>query len=498
MSVKKDFYDCEKEVLNLYLNAEIFNKKRLFTTLNNTPHHRINHDNENIHGIEMIIRPECNQKCEYCYIARYGDSLYPHNERADSATILKNIDMFLDYMFNTRKVYWEHFELFAGDLFYDNIFFDILDIFYKYLKPLSERYPRIFEANEGLILMPTNFSFIDDDAKAQRVDEYITKFRTELNWDIGLSISTDGKYAVDTREMRPVDDEHFDKLFKFTLKYPRVGFHPIISVSNVKNAIKNYDWWKTMYNHYYNNDERGWESFDFLPYWLEARNDEWTPEAIEDFCHLMKYMVDDRFKMHGEDPEKLAYHMYVGDGQNDTIRRMYHSDIIDIRLNVDDLSYERIGCSLNGLFCLNMGNLEMSPCHRLTYHQFRGGRFIHENDKITDVEPENVFGFINIVTAPADAIPQCERCMYRHICTRGCLGAQFEATGEVFQPCVTVCDLFKTYFGFLVEYYDQLGVLDAALRNGWITERDMRIYNGIKEYYTELCRRKDIEEKRFQ
>ena len=30
-----------------------------------------------VESIELIIRPECNQKCQYCYITNHGDELYP-------------------------------------------------------------------------------------------------------------------------------------------------------------------------------------------------------------------------------------------------------------------------------------------------------------------------------------------------------------------------------------------------------------------------------------
>lgn len=496
--MKNNFYECEKEVLDLYLNAEVFDKKRTFTVLNNSPDHRLNRNHENIHGIELIIRPECNQKCEYCYIARYGDELYPHNERVKNDVILKNIDILLDYIYNTKKVYWEHFELFAGDMFYDDLFFDILDVFYKHLKPLSEKYPKIFEANEGLILSPTNFSFITDEEKCKKVDMYIQKFR-EFNWDIGLSISTDGKYAVDTREQRPLDDEYFEKLFNFTLKYPRVGFHPILSASNIHNSIKNYEWWRDMYKKYYFNEtDKTWAyNNDFLPYWLEARNDEWTKETIKAFCDLMDYMVKDRLVMCDNDSEKLAYHVFVGDGKNGTLKHMHHSDIIDIALNINNASYEVVGCSLSGLFCVNIGNLELSPCHRLTYHQFRGGKFIVDNDKIVDIIPKNVFGFINTVTTPAGALPQCEKCLYGHICTKGCLGAQYEATGELFQPCLTVCDLLKTYHGYLVNLYFELGVIDIAHQKHWISEVEYKVYSAIQQDYLQRVEHEKRKEMRF-
>ena len=53
-------------------------------------------------GIELIVRPQCNQKCEYCYIYKHGDDLYPVEERISDDEILNHLDSFLDYVFNKR------------------------------------------------------------------------------------------------------------------------------------------------------------------------------------------------------------------------------------------------------------------------------------------------------------------------------------------------------------------------------------------------------------
>ena len=54
-------------------------------------------------GVELIIRPQCNQKCEYCYITQYGKDLYPVEERISNEEILKNIKMLLEYFYNEKK-----------------------------------------------------------------------------------------------------------------------------------------------------------------------------------------------------------------------------------------------------------------------------------------------------------------------------------------------------------------------------------------------------------
>ena len=48
-------------------------------------------------------------------------------------------------------------------------------------------------------------------------------------------------------------------------------------------------------------------------------------------------------------------------------------------------------------------------------------------------------------------------------CFQGCMGAQYEVTGEVFATIPSVCDLFKTHWDFLLDKYKNLGVLDIIL-----------------------------------
>lgn len=498
--MKDNVYECDKELLEFYLNKEIFNPERTFThLLYRAPRHKIDFGKANMDGIEIIVRPECNQKCEYCYVARYGHDLYPLEERANNEKLLSNLRHLLHYIFIEKDVYMHHFELFAGDLFYDNLYFDILDVFYEFLEPLYKKYPMIFKANEGLILSPTNFSFIDDDEKAARVDEYIAKFR-KLNWDVGLSISTDGKYAIDTRENRPIDDAHFEKLFEFTLKYPRVGFHPILSASNIRNSIKNYEWWRDMYAKYYwveRPDDDEDLHRELLPYWIEARNDEWSDEDIEEFIKLMDFMITDRIRLCHNSISETAYHLFKGDGKSGTIQKMNHPDYLNITCDPTD-PREQIGCSISGLFCITLNNLAFVPCHRTTYIQFRGGNFTQdENGVINGVNPGNVIGLINAKMMPSSSAPQCVFCPYLALCRRGCLGAQFESTGELYQPCVSVCKLSKRYLSFICYKYDELGILKSAFEQGLISTVQLEYYRNIAQNWRNAEQNKKVERRRF-
>ena len=48
-------------------------------------------------SIEIIVRPDCNQKCKYCYLVQHGKESYPLHTRVDRETTLRNIKLFMDY-----------------------------------------------------------------------------------------------------------------------------------------------------------------------------------------------------------------------------------------------------------------------------------------------------------------------------------------------------------------------------------------------------------------
>ena len=64
----QNFQEQETELFNYYLDTDAFpipeNNNVLYI---------------NKHGLELIIRPNCNQTCEYCYSYQHGTELYPNN-----------------------------------------------------------------------------------------------------------------------------------------------------------------------------------------------------------------------------------------------------------------------------------------------------------------------------------------------------------------------------------------------------------------------------------
>jgi len=70
--------------------------------------------------IELIVQPTCQNNCEYCYLKKYEDDLYPEEKRINKETTLNNLRYLLnliykEQIFGDNKI--ELFELFGGDIF---------------------------------------------------------------------------------------------------------------------------------------------------------------------------------------------------------------------------------------------------------------------------------------------------------------------------------------------------------------------------------------------
>jgi radical SAM protein with 4Fe4S-binding SPASM domain len=65
--------------------------------------------------------------------------------------------------------------------------------------------------------------------------------------------------------------------------------------------------------------------------------------------------------------------------------------------------------------------------------------FITENNKITGLRAKNIELWFAIQAIHNTVFPYCEKCGINSICSGGCLGAQYEATGSVFTPIPSVC-----------------------------------------------------------
>lgn len=409
-------------------------------------------------AIELVIRPECNQKCKYCYLVQHGKETYP--TRASNEQILNNTNKLIDY-FIEKDYLIKRFDLFAGDLFYDDLFFDLIPIFYRYYSWVNEnhydfiqhhhRYPD--KIVDPAIVVPCNMSFCENDEKIAKVKE-CQKILHDLGVALYFSYSTDGKYATDSREQKTVPDEFFHKVFKFCEEM-NWGVHPIISYENIDSAINNYNWFKEIFKQYRLNDGSD------LPYFLEARNDGWTSETIEKYQKFLYYILDDIFHEGANSNAELFFDCFLRIFQKDSQNKYKFVEREAMLYNLLALNIENIvpcGIGLINLY-IYMGDLSIIPCHRTAYPELRGGNFKIKNDKIVGITAaEGYNAYLHASHFHGAYRPGCVTCDYNDFCLKNCLGASYEKFGDINIPVPSVCQLLQAKINTIVEYYHDVGI----------------------------------------
>ena len=99
--------------------------------------------------------------------------------------------MLIDY-FIKEQYKIKRFDLFAGDMFYDDLFFEIIKPIKKYFKFLNEQYPDFinYHINHTVtgnkksinpaVIIPCNMSFCNSEEKIAKVQAITNEFK-ELN-----------------------------------------------------------------------------------------------------------------------------------------------------------------------------------------------------------------------------------------------------------------------------------------------------------------------------
>ena len=132
---------------------------------------------ENFDKMEFYAGTHCNLKCKYCYLAKYGEKLYP-KEIQNPDTILNNLRMLLDWLIENG--YHPETELFSGEPFSQEFGFKCLELFLDKFKLKKNKPPRI--------IVPTNYTFLLSSRETKRVESLI-KYSRKIGIPIILSAS---------------------------------------------------------------------------------------------------------------------------------------------------------------------------------------------------------------------------------------------------------------------------------------------------------------------
>lgn len=389
-----------------------------------------------ISSLELYVTSECGQKCEYCYLHRHGDILYPPEIR-DRATILHNLDILLRHAVKEWTCL-RNIDIFSGEIVGTPLFFDVLDLILKYKKLGGS-----FES----VIVPSNFSFIHDDVLTEKVQQYIDKF-TKLNMRLSLSASIDGLLIEDVsrpqKTYKPRDETFYNKVFAF-MQHNLYCAHPMIAACSVDKWVDNYKWFIDKCKQF---------DMDVLDrvMTLEVRNDDWTDEAIAKYLEFLQFYCDYHFEnRYDGDPRHFAKSVLGLAGDSKGYTNFMLMDAVQIPT-----------CSISYQLTVRLGDLAIAPCHRTAYPEFLYGRFIVKDDEIVDIEANNpVIATKILLSNQRKSHHGCDTCWNANSCIRGCFGAQYEYGGEPFMPLRSVCKLFKSKTRFLMKWYREQGIIDV-------------------------------------
>lgn len=405
---------------------------------------------DNVHGsVELNITADCNYKCEYCYLYRHGDKLYPKELRSPSK-IKENAKIFFDWV-QKNNYFIYTLDIFSGEFFAGKLGLEILDIIYEANKKKQFCYE---------IVIPSNCSFVYNDEYAEKVDKFYKKFK-DLGIQIFISCSIDGGPIDEQSRASKVtidrDESYYDKLFKYGVEH-NFGYHPMVGRTFLKNYKENYDWWIEKIKKYYPKEEWGSKK----PMFLEIRNDEWDAEDLDRYNKFLWYMVEKDIEVfHNGNVEEEAFRVF-----NTANNKVFAMNEI-ARLPYTE---PRMSCAIQFYPCVRLGDLVLNPCHRTSYPGLNYGKFIVEDNSITGLEAWNTPLAVKIYSMnPNVTHPKCSACPIKAICSKGCLGAQLESTGELFSPIESVCNLMYTKVKTLIEIFDYYHFQDYVEKSNEIS-----------------------------
>lgn len=462
MNAKDNQYQLENNaIMEMLLENRFYNLYRM----------PIDAQNENFGFIELNITATCNQECSYCYLVKYGDKIYPKDIRSPK-TILKNTKMLFDYFvenkFNPRR--WD---LFSGEIWGTKFGDDFLTLMLEYIQA-GKFTPK-------LVIIPSNCSFVFDDAVRKKIDYFIAEYK-KYKVKLCFSISIDGMpIELENRpsKMKDINEkkklqESYDLLFDWAYKHD-FAFHPMVAASTIEKWCENYDWWVKMLKRHHRTPATHLMT-------LEVRNDEWTEDKIISYLRFLDHMINGEFKNSYSSIKESFVNSICG---CPNVYCCGKNGYMPFYLTEEDRDFS---CTLKDCLIVRMGDLSIGPCHRTHYPEFIYGKYKVEDDKITGVEANNIVLMNRIYSMKTPAHLVCDSCSIAKFCIKGCMGAQFEANGEPLYPCDTVCELFKARAIYLYLKYKKTFVFDYARKENAYDDRIVTTFvkciENLKEEYT--------------
>lgn len=442
MSNGNSFQKENDELLKFILTERFF---KPWKERSETPNFDISKSLESEAHIEFFITSACNNKCEYCYLVKHKE-LYPE-EANKQEIILYNLKILCDYLIE-NEYNIPNIDLFSGEIWHTEFGNKVFDILYE----ATERGLRC-----RCYTIPSNFSFIKNKQNMYKIQHYIDKFG-----DIGVrllfSCSVDGAIIEDINrpeigETKKAED-FYENMFLFC-RHNQFRFHPMLAACSIGMWKDNFEWWKEMGRKY------GFYTHEEVML-LEVRNNDWTPERLSEYEKFLEYLLKDRLGDGSEEDIIFFSNGLIGKKSYD-----YNGNPIAVPGLSGYMPYNFAtaktmpGCTIATHLIIRLGDLMIVPCHRTSYNKLNYGKFVVQDDKIIDIEANNVYNAIRIFMGNNNICQlRCDSCLFSPYCLKGCFGAQYEENKDMFIVSENVCKLYYAKYTTLARLYKELGIYD--------------------------------------
>jgi len=420
-----DYKQQNDDLLVNFLNRTFFHSWKM------SPENRKNTSFQNYSSLELELNPLCSTNCKYCYLAKYGKELMPVKSW-NKKQIIGNLGYILEWL--KKEKLNPNLEIFSGDPLVQNTGYEMIEKIYNW-----------YDGKDRInLLIPSNMDFLHYPDKTQKILDYYEKF-DKKNIDFVISASVDGLFLEENRPHRSsvlkYDDVFYDKLFTFT-KQTGTGFHPMIYSEGIEKWPENFLWFQKMFKKY----QIPFQSI----YLLEVRNANWTIHQCQELEKFMNFLVKWTWDHFNHSEEEMLNFLFKGKGFN-------------ILTNGLSTIGRGIGCSIQSTMMLRLGDLKFVPCHRTSYDFMESGEFIVKDGKIDHISSINPSLLFTINGINISSLPGCNNCAIAQFCSGGCLGSQYETTGDLFSPIPTVCRMMHYKFRGLFRAYEEIGIMPKIL-----------------------------------
>ena len=178
---------------------------------------------------------------------------------------------------------------------------------------------------------------------------------------------------------------------------------------------------------------------------LEVRNEEqWDLDTLENYHNFLKFAAEyDLQNLYNGDLEDFAFRIF-DDFTPEMSRKGKYCHTQPYFLGFPGF-YSGVPCSIQSGLKIRVGDLAFVPCHRTCYDDLIYGYFSlnDEKTKIIGLNGKNINLAFKIKNFNANRSNlKCSDCEMKVFCQKGCFGAQYEATGELFNAIDSVCDMY--------------------------------------------------------